>query len=157
MRWEALELARFARKVGFVGDDVTTATALAIATSGGVASYDVMPHAPGCGHWVGLWGIDVDRWPEYAERDLHVPHINAETAYELHQRFSGWEWSPVYRAGSHRHHLSAAGTARTREYDHQRPVTPFGFPTTDKTVRNAGDRLARLRSDLQQIRSPRRA
>ena len=152
MRWDAHEIARFARAAGFTGDDVTIATALAIATSGGNASYDVHAGVPGAGHWVGLWGIDTDRMPEWAEVDLHVPALAAEVVRTLHERYRGWSWSPTFRAGAHVPFLAEAGTARTREYDYQRPVTPFTIHDTAKRLRNTSDDLAAMRAKLSTFR-----
>lgn len=152
MRWDAHEIARFARGAGFHGDDVTMATAIALATSGGVATYDHRAGLVGTGHWRGLWGIDVDRYPDYAERDLLVPHEAAKAAHELCEALGNWQWSPVYRAGTHVHYAAEAGTARTREVDYQRPALPFTFPQTDEAVRRAHVRLANLRAALTTVR-----
>lgn len=156
MRWEAVEIAKFARGAGFHGDDVTTATAVALATSGGVASFDVSAHAPGCGHWVGLWGVNVDKYPELADRDLHVPYVAAAVAHELCERHGGWEWAPAFTSGQYVPFLAHAGTEQSREYDHQRPVLPFTFHHTDKALRARQQRLATRAAAATQVHNLRR-
>ncbi|HET9247705.1 MAG TPA: hypothetical protein VFO15_18015 [Xanthobacteraceae bacterium] len=156
MRWDAHEIARFARGAGFVGDDVTTATALALATSGGVASYDVHAGLPGAGHWVGLWGVNIDKWPPLGNRDLHVPQWAARAAKVLHEAHDGWHWSPTYTSGQHLAHVEHAGTARTREYDYQAPALPFTFPHTDELLRQRHTRLANRAAQMSQAHNLRR-
>lgn len=126
MRWDAHQLANVARAAGFAHDDVVTATALAISTSGGLDHYDYRPGSPGSGRYVGLWGIDVDRFPWLAARPLEVPQVAAQTAYELVADHWGWHWSPWYVAGHWRAHVEHAGTESTRTYEAQalaRPIT----------------------------------
>jgi Lysozyme like domain len=115
VRWDAVELARFARNAGFHRDDVPVAAALALATSGGIDTYCFQPGSPGSGHYVGLWGVDVDRWPDYATRVLYAPQVNAQVAYELHQLYGGWSWMPAYDKGAHLGYVAHAATEATRE------------------------------------------
>jgi hypothetical protein len=145
MRWEAAQLARFARGAGFVGDDVTEATALALAVSGGIASFDHTVGAPGAGHYVGLWGIDVDRYPEYALHDLHVPQTNAAVAHELWEAAGGWSWSPTHAAGYHLAHRKHAGIERTRELHAQHAAVPVGFGAGAQRLRAAHAMFAQAR------------
>lgn len=154
MMWQAEQVARFARGAGFHTDAVTTATAVALASSGGVAHYDHAVGVPGAGHYVGLWAIDIDRWPEYADRDLHVPYQAAEAAYDLTERHGGWSWSAVHEAGHHLAYVAHAGTARTKELHAQAPAAPFTIHHTDDTIRHCGARLAQLRADLTVYRAP---
>ena len=149
MRWDAPAIASFARQGGIPEHEIATAIALALATSGGIATYDHVAGIPGAGRYVGLWGIDTDRWPEYADADLHVPQMNAWAAGDLYEHAGGWEWSPVFVAGTHRPHLHDAGVARSRVMDAQ-PVTLAFTPLVNN------DRLHELRRDLTDIaRQPR--
>lgn len=154
MRWDAVEIARFARGAGFAGEAVTTATAVALATSGGVATFDHRVGFPGVGHYVGLWGIDVDRWPEYAGADLHVPHRAATAAHELVEATGGWAWAPVWGT-SHFHAMRPhAGVTASQELHHQTPVQPFTLQHTDRRVREAIDGLAATRAMLATFHRP---
>lgn len=140
-----MELSRFARAAGFVGNDVTTATALALATSGGIAEYDFHAGSPGVGHYVGLWGIDVDRWTQYAGVDLHVPHRAAEAAYDLTQASGGWGWSPVHGTSHHHAAMAAARVSTSQELHHQTPSTSTGMAL-------AGHRMAEAHRLFRQTR-----
>lgn len=115
MRWEAPSIARFATEAGFVRPDVHTATALALASSGGLDHYDLSAGIPGAGRWVGLWGLNVDEWPEYAADELTDPERAAQVAYELTQRCVGFGWSSSWRAGRERHWLDHVIAAHGRD------------------------------------------
>jgi hypothetical protein len=156
MRWDAVEIARFARDGGFHENNIRDAVAVALATSGGNDTYDVAAHTPGAGHWKGLWGVDVDRYPEYAEMDLHTPKVAAQVAYELCREHDGWTWSPAAVAGIHGSHIAQAATARTRTYDSQRPGVPNPVPAALAQLRDGRDRLVRLASQITQHRPGRR-
>jgi hypothetical protein len=154
VRWDAVEIARFARAGGFQGDEVTTATAVAMATSGGVASYDHHAGAPGAGHWVGLWGIDVDRWPQYAAADLHVPRHAAKAAHELVEETGGWEWAPAAGTSYEQAMRPHAGVSRSQEFHYQQPAAPFTIQHTDRAIRHGIARMAAVRATLANYRSP---
>lgn len=154
MRWEPAQIARFARGAGFHGDDERTAVAIAIATSGGVAHYDVQAGVPGAGHWKGLWGIDTDRWPEWGDADLYVPQINAEVAHVLYERTGGFAWSPAYRARTHETHDHLAGVERTKVQHAQSATLPFTFHTTGQHVHDTGARLRRAHANRTHFRPP---
>lgn len=154
MRWEPYEVARFAAGAGFQGDEQRTAVAVAVATSGGIASYDFTAGAPGAGHWIGLWGIDVDRWPDYATRDLHVPQEAATAAWELCRDHGGWSWSGEWRAGTHLHHFDAAGAACTNTYSYQRPGRPVTISQHGRQIRAGIERLAAVRAMLSNYQRP---
>jgi hypothetical protein len=141
---------RYARGAGFDRSDVPTAAAIALATSGGIASYDFHAGAPGVGHYVGLWGIDVDRFLEYADADLHVPQHAAAAAKELHERHDGWGWAPAYNAGHHYHHLRTVSDDVSRELYSQRPTESVTFHTSGKRIRHALDRFQQVHELLAQ-------
>lgn len=144
MRWDAHQIANVARAAGFDHADTVTATAVALATSGGLDHYDYSPGSPGSGRYVGLWGIDTDRWPWYRSRPLEVPAVSARTVWELCRDHRGWHWSPTYEAGSWQHFVDYAGTEATRTHDGQivgAPVTLY-----DNRHRYA-DTIARIRAE----------
>ena len=151
MRWDALEITRFARGAGFARDDVVTATALALATSGGIDHYEFAPGSPGVGRYVGLWGIDTDAWPVFADTDLFVPQHAATAAHALFELVGGWEWSPTFMAGAHRAHLAAAGVSITDELRVQVAKNPLTFHRTGQRIDHALERLARTRAQLAQM------
>lgn len=96
-----VQVADVARKAGFVGPQLVTSIATALAASGAIPSYD---HAiwPGpVAHYKGLWGLDVVEWPDYAGRELTNPYTAARAAYELTQR-GDFSWCPTWRAGTDR-------------------------------------------------------
>lgn len=102
MRWEAPSIAAYAQGAGFGRPDLHTATAIALAGSGGIDHYDVAAGAPGTGRWVGLWALNVDEWPEFPIDQLLTPDGAAGAAYELTQRCAGFGWSAVWRNGYER-------------------------------------------------------
>lgn len=107
MRWSPATIAHYATGAGFVRPDVYTATAIALAASGGIDHYDHSPGVPGAGRYVGLWGVDTDEWPDLAH-DVLTPHGAAVAAYELTRRCGGFDWSSCARAGAHLRHLDTA-------------------------------------------------
>jgi hypothetical protein len=156
MRWDAVELARFARNAGFHRDDVPTAAALALATSGGVDTYNFRPGSPGSGHYVGLWGVDVDRWPDYADTMLYDPQRAAGVAYELTEAHDGFGWSSTFLAGHHRPYVAHAATEATREL-HAQPALAVEVPMgAHRQVAQLVDGSARRMTMLQQVRQFRR-
>jgi Lysozyme like domain len=146
MRWNASELARFARD-----DDVVTATAVALATSGGIDQYVYQPGSPGVGRYVGLWGIDTDRWPDYADRTLQAPHVNAQTARELVEQYGGWGWSAAARAGTHLAHMAHAGTEASRIMATQSAHVDMGATGAGYPVQQTLATLARGRAMIRTL------
>lgn len=137
MKWAAVEIARFARDAGFHRDDVPEAVALAIATSGGIDTYDFRAGLAGTGRYVGLWGIDVDRWPWAADRDLAVPQHSAQAAYDLTTHHGGLHWSPVWALGHHAHYVEHAGVEASRELHTQAPDTPVTMHRSHDLIEEA--------------------
>lgn len=111
MRWEPATIAHFATRAGFVRPDVYTAVACAIAASGGLDHFDHRNGPPGCGRYVGLWGIDTDVHTQYDPDELGAPETAARAAYELTTAHGGFGWSPVWRAGYDRRHVDEAVAA----------------------------------------------
>lgn len=148
MRLDPAVIARHARAAGFVGATVAEAVALAYATSGGITTYDYAAGAPGSGRWQGLWGVDTDRWPDYARYDLAAPHVAARVARALYLAHDGWGWSPVWRAGSHVPYLAMAGTEASRWTYEQPQARDNTFATTELRYNYDRQRLADLRAAL---------
>ena len=143
MRWDAHQLARVAEHAGFVGDDVRTAVAVALATSGGMDHYRFRPGSPGSGDYHGLWGIDTDRYPWYSTVRLDIPAENARCARELCAEHWGWRWSPVWEAGHWQALTDHAGVERTRTYAGQALERPMTLHTSASRL---ADTLARVRA-----------
>jgi len=99
MKWEAPSLAHFATDAGFPRSILAGVVACALATSGGHDNYELTAGVPGSGHWKGLWGLNVDRWAEYAELDLYDPRAAAAAAYRLTARTSSLRWCPAFDSG----------------------------------------------------------
>jgi hypothetical protein len=143
VRWDAHELARVAEHAGFSGDDVRTAVAVALTTSGGIDHFRYRPGSPGSGDYRGLWGIDVDRFPHYHHVELDVPRLNAHVARALCRDHDGWHWSPWWQAGRWTAYVDHAGAARTRTYDGQQVSVPV---TVNHTASRIADTLHRIRA-----------
>jgi len=82
------QLAAYAQKAGFTGDDVNTAAAIAISESSGnpAAVGDLtLPPPPS----VGLWQIYLNKHPEYTEAQLKDPQANANAAFAIFKEAGG--------------------------------------------------------------------
>lgn len=143
MRWEGPSIARFATDVGFTRPALHTATAIALAGSGGIDHYDVAAGSPGTGRYVGLWALNVDEWPDYTADELQAPQRAAEVAYELTQRCAGFGWSAVWRAGNDRRWLDHAAVAYGREPFGETEHTPIMLNRAERQVRTMAHRLGR--------------
>jgi hypothetical protein len=148
VRWDAHQLARVAEHAGWAGDDITTAVAVALATSGGLDTFEHRNGAPGSGRYVGLWGIDTDAHPAYAAIELHVPVVNAHAARSLCGAYGGWSWSPVWRAGHWRAYVDHAGTERTRTYAGQPVRSPLTLHRTDRIIGRMAETRTRYRRKM---------
>lgn len=100
MKLEPAAIANLARAAGFDGRALHVATAIALASSGGLTHYHQTAGLPGTGDWRGLWAVDVDRHPSVAGLDLWEPHTAAQAVYDLTTRLAGFDWSPVFVAGT---------------------------------------------------------
>lgn len=149
MKLDLPTLAEVARGAGFAGDAVPVAVAIAAGTSGGLTHYDHAVGIPGAGRYVGLWGVDVDRWPQYADVHLHEPHVAARAAYRLTQEHRGWGWSACYRSGWYTGFMDAAATAATRVPAMQRSEPPWTIDTATHTMRGALAGIHNLALDAQ--------
>lgn len=86
------QIARYALGAGFGISDGTTATAIALAESGGDAD----------SHYVtskedsrGLWQINVMAHPQYANQNLYDPATDAKAAFAVYKS-SGWKAWTTY-------------------------------------------------------------
>lgn len=141
MKWGAPSIAQFARDAGFAGPDLHTATAIALAGSGGIDSYDLHAGIPGAGRYVGLWAINVHEWPDYTRDELVVPARAARAAYELTKRCDGFGWSAVWRARTERRHLGVAAAASSRLPWGETVHAPMGIVTAQRKIDAMGQRL----------------
>lgn len=114
MRLDAATVAQIARDVGFVRPELPVAVAIAHVASGGYPHADHRAGMPGCGRYVGLWGIDTDRFGEWTPGDLYDPETAARAAYDLTRRMDGFGWSAHWSAGTDRPHYQLAGEALVR-------------------------------------------
>lgn len=98
--WGAQGIARFARLVGFKGELLHDAVALALAASGGADHYAHNPiSAPGAERR-GLWALRVDEQPDELVGDLFDPAHNAAVARALWERSSGsFSYHPAWING----------------------------------------------------------
>lgn len=130
MKLDTATIANVARGAGFVGPDLHVATALALASSGGLTHYRHVYGLAGCGDLRGLWAMDIDRLAVDPAVDLYDPHTAAETAYALTEGHDGFGWSATYRAGAHLPYLDHAAGQSSREL-HTQPLTaPYDVHTT---------------------------
>lgn len=148
MRYEPPTLAALATDAGFVRGELPTAVAIAIAASGGHPHHDHPTGMAGCGRYVGLWGVDVDAYPEWAPADLYDPQAAARAAYDLTRRYDGFGWSAHWRAGTDRPHHAWAGTALVahpyRDVEHRPIVSVIHADRLARLHEQAADRIARL-------------
>jgi soluble lytic murein transglycosylase-like protein len=105
-------VAQLASNAGFTGSDLVTATAIALAESGGnPTAYNpetAAGTASGEGSY-GLWQIYETAHPEYSASDLLDPQSNADAAFDIYSgsggTFSAWS---TYTSGAYQSFLSEA-------------------------------------------------
>jgi len=103
------ELVAVARAGGFTGDSITTAVAVALATSGGRVG-----HARDLNDGtfeLGLWGVKDSTAGVDRESLAFSPIANAQAAHGLFTSTGGWAWSPAFTSGSYRAQQSRAAAA----------------------------------------------
>lgn len=107
----ASDIAAYASAAGFSGDDIVTATAIALAESSG----DPQAHGDQkitAGGSLGLWQINLRWHPEYQANPeaLYDPQTNANAAYGVFTT-QGWTAWATYNNKMYAQHLSEASAA----------------------------------------------
>ena len=104
----AQQIAALAAQAGFSGDDLVTATAVALAessgNSGAVGDLTITP-----GGSIGLWQVNLKYHPEYTRDQLLDPQTNANAAFAIYQAagnaFTPWS---TFKGGQYQAHLDDA-------------------------------------------------
>ena len=108
---DATEIRGFALAAGFTPDQATTMTAIALAESGG----NTRAHATGIEDSRGLWQINVQAHPEFADVDLYDPAQNAKAAYAVfhgaHESYRPWSVTHENRGEPYKDYLDEAKVA----------------------------------------------
>lgn len=114
MLWGPEALAGFAQAAGWKGDDLVTAVALALSSSGGDDGYHDTAGAPAYRDRRGLWSLDVLTSPQLATPGIFDPRVNAAGAYGLWAAAGGtWGAFPAFGSPAYRRWLSVAAEAVT--------------------------------------------
>jgi len=71
-------------------------TSIALAATGGYDDYDVRAATPGAGRWLGLFGVNVDRWPLLDPELVLHPLDAAQHALALSLRRRSFDWSETF-------------------------------------------------------------
>lgn len=96
MIWEIRAVAGFAYRAGWRGDDLATATAVALATSSGDDHWRWTPAFRTDVDRRGLFGLDATMFDLDRVGDLFDPNINASLAQNLWRSLDRtWEWAAV--------------------------------------------------------------
>lgn len=106
--WHAAQVAQWVQAAGWKGDDITTATALAMAASGGDDHHTSNPS------WVpalerrGLFALRACEAPALSPGELYDPVRNAKAAWAFWRDMGGtWAWHPVWVSGEAGRELEA--------------------------------------------------
>lgn len=97
----AAQIAAYAANAGFSGPSLQTATAIALAESGGnpmvIGDTNLTP-----GGSVGLFQINLKAHPEYSAADLLDPQANADAAFAIYQQ-AGGQFTPwtTFKTGAY--------------------------------------------------------
>jgi len=102
------QIAEYASNAGFVGEDLITAVAIAMAESSGnpnaVGDLGITP-----GGSIGLWQINLRWHPEFTAEGLKDPQTNANAAFSVYttagDSFTPWS---TYKTGAYVSHLPDA-------------------------------------------------
>lgn len=110
----ASDIAYFAKMAGFLGQDLSTAIAIALAeSSGNPVAYNPETAAKtpdGMGSY-GLWQIYKKAHPEYNNVDLFDPQLNANAAYAIYLAKGGFSPWSTYKNNAYQAHLDVANSA----------------------------------------------
>ena len=106
------QIADYAINAGFVGDDLTTAIAVALAESGGdpnAYNPETAAGAPEGQGSYGLWQIYLHAHPEFNGTNLYEPQQNANAAFSIYlaagSQFRPWS---TYTGGAYATFIQAA-------------------------------------------------
>jgi hypothetical protein len=111
----AAQIAWFAQQAGFTGNAVATATAIALAESGGKTAV-VSPANSNGSHDYGLWQINDNAHPDLLTADAQwwVAGFNAQMAFKIYtgsgNTFNAWS---TFKNGAYLVHMPAAQLAAT--------------------------------------------
>lgn len=99
------QISSYASRAGFSGSALVTATAIALAESGGdPTAYNPETAAgnPAGQGSVGLWQININAHPEFAGQNLNDPQTNANAAYAVYLK-AGYSFQPwaTYTGGQY--------------------------------------------------------
>jgi len=89
LKLSAAEIATYAKRAGFSGDDLAIAISVAIAeSSGNPVAYnpETAAHTPEGQGSFGLWQIYVKVHPEFSGQDLYDPQTNANAAFQIYSQ-----------------------------------------------------------------------
>lgn len=111
----AAQIAGYASNVGFSGNDLVFAVAIALAESGGRTGVQGdLTLAPTNGPSIGLWQINTGSHahPELAGQDLTDPQVNANAAYAIYKS-AGYSFAPwsTFGNGAYTKYLQQAVAA----------------------------------------------
>lgn len=109
------QIAGYASKAGFTGDDLNIAVAVALAESGGnTNSHNSTPPDDSYGLWqINMLGdMGPSRRAQYglkSNADLYDPAINARVAYGI-RKGSGWDAWTTYKGGKYKQFMDGNNT-----------------------------------------------
>jgi hypothetical protein len=93
------QLQQLAQSVGFTGNAVSIAAAIAMAESGG------NPNAYGdaqSGGSIGLWQINLPSHPTWTAQQLYNPTTNAQAAFSISAKGTNWAPWTTYNTGAYK-------------------------------------------------------
>jgi len=142
-RYNAQQIAGYAKAAGFPPQEIATATAVALAESGG-ESTATNKNTNGSIDY-GLWQINTVHGSLLNQGDKFNPLDNAKMALTVWQR-AGNKWTPwtVYKTGAYRTQMGAATMGAASPTD---PMELVGTPNDTSTV-PAGTTVAASPLDL---------
>ena len=129
MRLNAQQIAGYAKAAGFPPGEIATATAVALAESGGETTATNKNSNNSIDY--GLWQINTVHGTLLNQGDKFNPLDNAKMALTVWQR-AGNKWTPwtVYKTGVYRTHMGAATIGAAAPTDPQELVGTAGDTST---------------------------
>lgn len=155
MRWSANTIAGFALKAGWREDDLTLATAIALAASDGWDEvWNEIDHTTH-DRVIGLW--QVPNWLVEAETASRLtnPVVNAQVAFRLWRDFDrSWDWSPTFQVGGWKLRIPEARLAATAPTNGEVIISPIMLIDTSPNRQSA---LGAIKELISQVNGFRRA